>query len=201
MTQEQLLTVVDAEGNTETITCTTEHPFWVPGQGWTAAGDLTPGTELTSPDGSMVMVVSNTVQVLAQPVNVYNFEVEGDHTYFVDQGGEPVWVHNWCTPSEQSAINKITNILTKNFKGGPLGDISGAVSDMVGNPIWSAAKNRFYDHVQDLGSMLKGLRNGAAKLASSTDPLAMAARGQALSTIQEIEGSNLGFWLMTKGRI
>ena len=88
--------MVDAQGNTETITCTTEHPFWVPGQGWTAAGDLTPGTELTSPDGSMVTVVSNTVQVLAQPVNVYNFEVEGDHTYFVDQGGEPVWVHNWC---------------------------------------------------------------------------------------------------------
>ena len=97
VTQEQLLTVVDAQGNTETITCTIEHPFWVPGQGWTAAGELTPGTELTSPDGSMVMVVSNSVQVLAQPVNVYNFEVAGDHTYFVDQGGEPVWVHNACS--------------------------------------------------------------------------------------------------------
>ena len=35
--------------------------------------------------------------MLAQPVNVYNFEVAGDHTYFVDQGGEPVWVHNDCS--------------------------------------------------------------------------------------------------------
>ena len=97
VTQEQLLTVFDAQGNTETITCTTEHPFWVPGQGWTAAGDLTPGTELTPcPICSMVTVVSNTVQVLAQPVNVYNFEVQGDHTYFVEEGGEPVWVHNGC---------------------------------------------------------------------------------------------------------
>jgi len=96
VTQEQVLTVQDAQGRTETITCTPEHPFWVPGRGWTGAADLVPGTELTSPDGSMVVVVSNTAVVLAEPVNVYNFQVEGDHTYFVDDGAEPVWVHNNC---------------------------------------------------------------------------------------------------------
>jgi len=98
-----LLTVQDAQGRTETITCTAEHPYWVPGRGWTAAADLTAGTELTSPDGSMVVVVSNTVQVLAEPVNVYNFQVDGDHTYFVDDGAEPVWVHNICGPAGEGA--------------------------------------------------------------------------------------------------
>ena len=53
-----------------------------------------PGTELTSPDGSAVVVVSNTARLLDQPVNVYNIDVGGDHTYFVDDGTEPVWVHN-----------------------------------------------------------------------------------------------------------
>ncbi len=97
VTQEQVLSITDAQGRTETITCTSDHPFWVPGQGWVAAEDLAPGTELTSPDGSAVVVVSNTARVLDQPVNVYNFQVDGDHTYFVDDGAEPVWVHNNCS--------------------------------------------------------------------------------------------------------
>ena len=97
VTQEQVLTIADVQGRVETITCTNEHPFWVPGRGWTAAEDLAPGTELTSPDGSVVVVVSNTARLLDQPVNVYNIDVGSDHTYFVDDGAEPVWVHN-CGP-------------------------------------------------------------------------------------------------------
>jgi hypothetical protein len=105
VSQEQVLTITDAEGRTETITCTSDHPFWVEGQGWTAAMDLAAGTELTSPDGSTVVVMSNVMRVLAQPINVYNFQVDGDHTYFVDDGGEPVWVHNSCSAA-QFAANK-----------------------------------------------------------------------------------------------
>lgn len=91
-----MLTLSDAQGRTESITCTAEHPFWVPGRGWTAAKDLAPGMELSSPDGSLVVVVANATRVLDKPVSVYNFQVEGDHTYFVDDGAEPVWVHNAC---------------------------------------------------------------------------------------------------------
>jgi hypothetical protein len=96
VSQEQVLTVSDAQGHTETITCTAEHPFWVEGRGWTPAKDLVPGMELSSPDGSMVVVVSNATLLLDQPVNVYNFQVDGDHTYFVGDDAEPVWVHNMC---------------------------------------------------------------------------------------------------------
>jgi len=114
-----LLTVQDAQGRTETITCTAEHPYWVPGRGWTAAADLTAGTELTSPDGSMVVVVSNTVQVLAEPVNVYNFQVDGDHTYFVDDGAEPVWVHNTCGLGEDAEALEATAKELSTFLEGP----------------------------------------------------------------------------------
>ena len=52
----------------------------MPGVGWVAAEDLAPGTELTSPDGSMVVVVGNTARIDAQPVTVYNLEVwNGNH--------------------------------------------------------------------------------------------------------------------------
>ncbi len=37
-----------------------------------------------------------------------------------------------CKKAEAKAVEKINNILTKNLKLGPKGDISGAVHDMVG---------------------------------------------------------------------
>jgi filamentous hemagglutinin len=90
------------------------------------------------------------------------------------------------TQAEASAANKINNILTKNFKPGPKGDISGAIHDMVGNPIPKPGGGT-YDHVQDLGNMLRGLRNNADALRNATDPAAVAARQQAQQAIQQIE--------------
>ena len=90
------------------------------------------------------------------------------------------------TQRETSAINKIGNILTKNFKKGPKGDIAGAVSDMVGNPIPKPGGG-VYDHVKDLGNILRGLRNNADALRNSTDASAVAALQRALQAIQQIE--------------
>lgn len=90
------------------------------------------------------------------------------------------------TQAEASAANKINNILTKNFNPGPKGDISGAIHDMVGNPIPKPGGGT-YDHVQDLGNMLRGLRNNADALKNATDPAAIAARQQAEQAIEQIE--------------
>ncbi|MCS7062620.1 MAG: polymorphic toxin type 28 domain-containing protein [Methylacidiphilales bacterium] len=90
------------------------------------------------------------------------------------------------TPAESSAITKINNILTKNFKPGPKGDISGAIHDMVGNPIPKPGGGT-YDHVQDLNNILRGLRNNVDALKNATDPAAVAARQQAQQVIQQIE--------------
>ncbi len=94
----QTLSIQDGQGHIETITCTDEHPFYVAGTGWVAAKDLQSGTELTTPDGGAAVVVGNEAHLLDKPIIVYNFEVEGDHTYFVEDkaGGEAVWVHNTC---------------------------------------------------------------------------------------------------------
>ena len=35
-------------------------------------------------------------------VTVYNFEVDGDHTYFVGTANGGVWVHNNCTETAQA---------------------------------------------------------------------------------------------------
>jgi RHS repeat-associated protein len=64
-----------------TLQATPEHPFWVPKKGWVRAGDLQPGDEIQTAAGTTVPVES--VAVVDEPSQVYNFEVGAAHTYFV----------------------------------------------------------------------------------------------------------------------
>jgi RHS repeat-associated protein len=76
----------------ETIVATPEHPFRVQRGGWVGAGELRAGDEVVSEDGEGAVVVN--VLGRTEPTLVYNFEVEGAHTYFVGDVG--VLVHNDC---------------------------------------------------------------------------------------------------------
>jgi hypothetical protein len=98
----------------DTISVTTEHPFWVNDVGWVSAGSLQPGQEveicydLNTEDINLPIGWDRlyekrlsgerwTAKVVdVQPTEryrkVYNLEVEEFHTYFVS--GLGVWVHN-----------------------------------------------------------------------------------------------------------
>jgi hypothetical protein len=78
------------------IRTTAEHPFWVAGLGWIAAGELKPGQLLSSHDGNWLPV--EAVTFTGECVPVYNIRVEEDHTYFVgcEEWGFSVWAHNTC---------------------------------------------------------------------------------------------------------
>ena len=80
--------------NGETITCTNEHPFYSPQRGWLAACRLRAGDVLVMLNGEYVVVEWVQHELLESPVTVYNFEVEGFHTYYV--GDTEVLVHNDC---------------------------------------------------------------------------------------------------------
>ncbi len=86
------LSELDIDG--ETIRCTETHPFQVKGKGWVNASDLMPGDLIYTKDWNTATVKSVRVIVLDTPVEVFNFEVEDCHTYFV--GDTLVLVHNWC---------------------------------------------------------------------------------------------------------
>lgn len=90
------VTIQDATGKSETVSVTPEHPFYVQGIGWTGSSHLIAGEHLLEPDGSAATVVSTAADSRPGGVTVYNFEVDHDHTYFVDQGAAPIWVHNDC---------------------------------------------------------------------------------------------------------
>jgi RHS repeat-associated protein len=82
--------VLDIYVGDTVISCTPEHPFWVEGSGWVAAGDLVRGSPLVTKDGKVVRV--EWVSRREGQFEVYNIEVEQLHTYYVSNLA--VLVHN-----------------------------------------------------------------------------------------------------------
>ena len=80
--------------NEEIITCTPNHPFYVPQKGWTEAVHLRAGDILVLLNGEYVVLEKVQHELLEAPVAVYNFQVEGYHTYYVGESG--IRVHNDC---------------------------------------------------------------------------------------------------------
>lgn len=80
--------------NGEDIICTPAHPFYSPVKGWTEAVDLRAGDNLVLVNGEHVIVEKIQHEILESPINVYNFQVEDYHTYYVGKG---ILVHNTCT--------------------------------------------------------------------------------------------------------
>ena len=99
------------------IACTNDHPFYSPVKGWTAACKLRAGDILVTVNGEFVVVEKIQHEILESPIQVYNFEVEDFHTYFV--GGNSILVHNACTnpggrhggPKHRQKIDQIKAVL------------------------------------------------------------------------------------------
>ena len=81
---------LDIDG--EIIQCTETHPFQVQGKGWVDACYLNPGNVVYTKDWNTATVKSVNLLELDEPVEVFNFEVEDCHTYFV--GDKFILVHN-----------------------------------------------------------------------------------------------------------
>ena len=85
--------------NGEAVQCTTGHPFYVEGKGFVPAGRLAVGNAIVTRAGPSVKVRKVEQSGTA---TVYNFEVEGTHTYFVGKTG--AWVHNDCLSDEGGGV-------------------------------------------------------------------------------------------------
>ena len=92
----QVDTLVHLTINGEEIVTTDNHPFYVQGRGFIEAGKLFVGDKLISVNGEDLVIEEFFIEKTAEPVDVYNFQVEDYHTYFV--GDCCVWVHNKNCP-------------------------------------------------------------------------------------------------------
>ncbi|MEI6331352.1 MAG: polymorphic toxin-type HINT domain-containing protein [Pseudanabaena sp. ELA645] len=107
--------LVDLYIDGELISTTEEHPFWTPDRGWVEAKDLHVGSLLQTEDGRIIDV--DSVDKREGDFTVYNFKVEGFHTYFVSDLG--ILVHNaFCfdgiTP--ESVLQGMSNSNLKHSK-------------------------------------------------------------------------------------
>jgi Pretoxin HINT domain len=85
--------VVRSDGRTAVLHTTPRHPFWdSTSREWVYAGQLEPGHELRSSDGSTVRIVD--VDVFAGQHEMRDLTVSTIHTYYVVAGTTPVLVHN-----------------------------------------------------------------------------------------------------------
>jgi hypothetical protein len=91
------------------------------------------------------------------------------------------------TQAEQRAVTKIGNIIEDHLQPS---DISGAVSDALGNPIFS--RGRYWNHLQEVIDALRGWRNQVDALEGVDDPAAQAAQRRALDAIAEVEDAFKG---------
>lgn len=75
------------------------------GKGWVAAKDLKLNDKLELQNGEDAFVDAIHREKLAEPIQVFNFEVEDFHTYYVGAGC--VLVHNLCAknPNHGNALN------------------------------------------------------------------------------------------------
>jgi RHS repeat-associated protein len=95
--EREVSEVIDLYVDGEVITTTNEHPFWVPGTGWVKAEDLQVGMLLQTDEEAVVDV--DRIERRQGTQKVYNFQVEGFHTYFVSDLG--ILVHNTnCGPTD-----------------------------------------------------------------------------------------------------
>jgi RHS repeat-associated protein len=87
------LLVILKIGN-EIIETTADHPFWVIGKGWIEGGNLQVGDMLMTLKGKSLRI--DSINYVRGNFPVYNFEVEGIHTYYVSD--LEILVHNKAVP-------------------------------------------------------------------------------------------------------
>ncbi|WP_091292053.1 polymorphic toxin-type HINT domain-containing protein [Amycolatopsis xylanica] len=84
---DQILTITTTGTS---LRVTPQHPFWVVGKGWIDAGELRVGDRLSTLSGAEQPITAITSSMTG--TTVYNFEVAGDHNYYITDA--QLLVHN-----------------------------------------------------------------------------------------------------------
>lgn len=90
--------LIDIKIGDEIITTTPDHPFYVNNLEWKMAGELKITDTLQNDTGEILDIVDVAIYEVEEEIEMYNFEVEEFHTYFVGQN--QVFTHNKCLVDE-----------------------------------------------------------------------------------------------------
>lgn len=114
------LTFESEDGTTQSLQTTDEHPFWnVTKHSWIEAGHFVVGDCVTTPHGYEQRLIATDRSEHPAGVSVFNFQVEGWHTYFVatDFQNAPVLAHNsncvWYHGTDSGSVSSISQGLNE----------------------------------------------------------------------------------------
>ncbi|MDO5147939.1 MAG: polymorphic toxin-type HINT domain-containing protein [Oscillospiraceae bacterium] len=88
----QINELINIYVNDEIITTTPDHPFYVAKKGFVNAIELKAGDLLITVNGEYAVITMIQHEILESPVDVFNFRVANNHTYYVSNLG--IGVHN-----------------------------------------------------------------------------------------------------------
>lgn len=125
--------IININTNKTEIYTTEGHPFFVKDEGFKKAKDIKINDKIIVFGNGEVEVTSKKVKKLSKQIEVFNFEVDDYHNYFV--GEEKLLVHNRCqllvreSPSVKRAIKKLSPEAKKGYnkviQGLTAGDLRG----------------------------------------------------------------------------
>ena len=126
--------------NEEVIGVTEAHPFYVAGE-WIEVQDLKLGDEIFNYSGNKGKV--EKISIETKNIKVYNFEVEGNHNYYVGQLS--FLAHNSCKETKHGDYR----IETRKFSESKIADIKSNYSHKVyqsgGRTVFAKKTGNFYD--------------------------------------------------------
>jgi hypothetical protein len=139
------LTFRSADGSTQTLKTTDEHPFWsVTDNAWIDASNLKPGTKVASPAGELQTLAKTHRTEHPEGIPVFNFQVEDSHTYFVatDTAFAPLLVHNANYGDTFGKLGTVVDNPSATITGFSTHAVNQAITRGVGtNAALSAVKN------------------------------------------------------------
>ncbi|MFE2228281.1 polymorphic toxin-type HINT domain-containing protein [Streptomyces kronopolitis] len=91
------------------IIATDTHPFWsADKKKWINAGDLRPGTQLRTTQGTTAKITA--VRHFHKQQQTHDLTIAGTHTYYVLAGSTPVLVHNCDNAATHEVENVVDNL-------------------------------------------------------------------------------------------
>jgi hypothetical protein len=147
--------LVDLYIDGEVISTTGEHPFWTPDKGWVEAKDLVVGSLVQTSDGRIIDV--DGVETREGDFTVYNFKVEGFHSYFVSDLG--ILVHNAnCTFPDKSLRHGLAGEHGPAFGVFPGKNKKGDL--IINNPILNEFSEALSDFIDSAPMAIPGIYRG-----------------------------------------
>jgi hypothetical protein len=201
------------KGEKKSLTTTTEHPFYIKKThkardalssgdnddneegDWVDASKLKVGDKVLRPNGKWSRITQ--IEYERKQITVYNFEVEGNHSYFVGDVG--MLSHNCNFSAAEQAIADYLTVLGRKVTPNTLQGVIGA--GRQGDALIDGVLHEFKTLAPGAtSSTIRNVVNNSIRRGGQARNIVIDARGSGLSEADALEGATRALGI-SRGRI